>query len=387
MIFGLLGVNGAGKTTTFEMMSGMRTPSEGEVRLLGKDVMTDLEQCRNYIGYCPQFDCISPLLGVTDHLYLFGRIKGLIGADLEQAVEIKIKEMQLEKYRNRYAGTLSGGNKRKLSVAIALIGEPPIIFLDEPSTGMDPFARRFMWSVIDDVAERRKKSVVVLTTHSMEEGEALCSKIAIQVDGQFKCFGSVQQVKSTYGTGYEVAVKFKLVSGEQRLQALEHIRKSGFTQDLNDFLPRSFVDELTTCPDDKRERSKDRGGPFSHESAKVPFQVFMDWWILDDLVGALQDYLANVVSGQSVLVLEHHGLAARFRLPDLVDPAILPAMFDGLMSDGALHLDDFAVSQSTLEQIFNNFARKAADADSGKNGKPKWRCMPRPPCWHKSDTE
>ena len=104
------------------------------------------------------------------------------------------------------------GNKRKLSVGIALIGEPPIIFLDEPSTGMDPFARRFMWGVIDDVAEKRKKSVVVLTTHSMEEGEALCSKIAIQVDGQLNCFSSVQQVKGTYGTGYEVPMKCKPVS-------------------------------------------------------------------------------------------------------------------------------------------------------------------------------
>merc|ERR1719330_1440177 len=135
---------------------------------------------------------------------------------LEDAVEGKLEEMQLRMYVDRRSGTLSGGNKRKLSVAIALIGEPPIVFLDEPSTGMDPFARRFMWKVIDDVAERRKKSVVVLTTHSMEEGEALCSKIAIQVDGQLNCFGSVQQVKGRYGTGYEVPVKFKPLSDEIR---------------------------------------------------------------------------------------------------------------------------------------------------------------------------
>merc|ERR1712019_233674 len=97
---------------------------------------------------------------------------------------------------------------------MALIGEPPVIFLDEPSTGMDPFARRFMWGVIQDVAEKRKQSVVVLTTHSMEEAEALCSRIAIQVDGQLRCLGSAQQLKSQYGQGYEVSVKFASVEDD-----------------------------------------------------------------------------------------------------------------------------------------------------------------------------
>merc|ERR1719482_219401 len=110
-------------------------------------------------------------------------------------------------FTNTRAGSLSGGNKRKLSVAIATTAEPPMVFLDEPSAGMDPVARRFMWSVIQGIAERRKKSVVILTTHSMEEAEALCSRIAIQVDGRFRCLGTAQQIKHSYGKGLELNVR------------------------------------------------------------------------------------------------------------------------------------------------------------------------------------
>ena len=99
--------------------------------------------------------------------------------------------MDLTEYENVRANNLSGGNKRKLSVAIAMLGNPKVIFLDEPSTGMDPEARRFMWNVIDRVSTKTKKSSVVLTTHSMEEAEALCTRMAIMVNGEFRCLGSV----------------------------------------------------------------------------------------------------------------------------------------------------------------------------------------------------
>ena len=118
--------------------------------------------------------------------------------------------MDLKKFENIPAGTYSGGNKRKLSVAIAMVGNPPIVFLDEPSTGMDPGARRFMWNVISSIATERKQSSILLTTHSMEEAEALSTKIAIQVEGSLKCIGSVQHLKSKFGKGYEVEIKSNL---------------------------------------------------------------------------------------------------------------------------------------------------------------------------------
>lgn len=121
----------------------------------------------------------------------------------------KLNEMDLLRFEHIQSAQLSGGNKRKLSVAIAMIGNPPIVFLDEPSTGMDPEARRFMWNVISRIATQRKQSTVVLTTHSMEEAEALSTKIAIQVEGNLRCLGSVQHIKSKFGKGYEIESKLE----------------------------------------------------------------------------------------------------------------------------------------------------------------------------------
>ena len=147
---------------------------------------------------------------VEEHLVFYAKIKG-IPADLQNDyVQNSIIDLNLADHRNKPSGTLSGGNKRKLSVAIATLGNPPIILLDEPSAGMDPEARRFMWQVVAGISHRDKKSAVVLTTHSMEEAEALSTKMGIMVRGGiFKCFGSSQHIKNKFGTGYELEIKIK----------------------------------------------------------------------------------------------------------------------------------------------------------------------------------
>lgn len=127
-------------------------------------------------------------------------------------IERAIKDMDLTDYRNIRANNLSGGNKRKLSVASALLGNPPLVFLDEPSTGVDPQAKRFMWNIVSKISTLRKKSAVIITTHSMEEAEALCTKMGIMVGGEFKCFGSSTHIKDKYGTGYEMEVKIRTLS-------------------------------------------------------------------------------------------------------------------------------------------------------------------------------
>jgi ATP-binding cassette, subfamily A (ABC1), member 3 len=128
-------------------------------------------------------------------------------------IEKAITDLNLSDHRTKPAGTLSGGNKRKLSVAMAVLGNPPIILLDEPSAGMDPEARHFMWRVVARISQERKKSAVILTTHSMEEAEALSTKMGIMVTGGvFKCFGSSQHIKNKFGTGYEIEVKIKKVT-------------------------------------------------------------------------------------------------------------------------------------------------------------------------------
>merc|ERR1712079_337620 len=123
-------------------------------------------------------------------------------------IDNTIKQLNLKHHKDKEAGTLSGGNKRKLSVAMALIGNPPIILLDEPSAGMDPEARRFMWQVVEKISQRDKKSAVIITTHSMEEAEALCTKLGIMVrGGVFRCMGSTQHIKNKFAVGYEVEIK------------------------------------------------------------------------------------------------------------------------------------------------------------------------------------
>jgi ATP-binding cassette subfamily A (ABC1) protein 3 len=137
----------------------------------------------------------------------------------------------LEDHRKKPAGTLSGGNKRKVCVAQALVGSPPIILLDEPSAGMDPEARRFMWSVVAKIAQN-KTSAVVLTTHSMEEAEALSTKMGIMVKGGiFKCFGSAQHIRNKFGTGYVIELKIRSIEENDLWDLVKnHYDKNGVLQ-------------------------------------------------------------------------------------------------------------------------------------------------------------
>ncbi|XP_032129352.1 retinal-specific phospholipid-transporting ATPase ABCA4-like [Sapajus apella] len=146
------------------------------------------------MGYCPQFDAIDELLTGREHLYFYARLRGVPAEEIEKVADWSIKSLGLTVYADCLAGTYSGGNKRKLSTAIALIGCPPLVLLDEPTTGMDPQARRMLWNVIVSII--REGRAVVLTSHSMEECEALCTRLAIMVKGAFRCMGTIQHLKS-----------------------------------------------------------------------------------------------------------------------------------------------------------------------------------------------
>jgi ATP-binding cassette subfamily A (ABC1) protein 3 len=150
--FALLGVNGAGKSTTFKSLTADTEPSEGVITVAGYNITTEFEGARKLIGYCPQKDAIFPLMTVEEHLWFYARIKGIPSHLHNDIVEKAILELNLADHREKPAGTLSGGNKRKLSVAMATLGNPPIILLDEPSAGMDPEARRFMWTVVERIS-------------------------------------------------------------------------------------------------------------------------------------------------------------------------------------------------------------------------------------------
>ena len=175
-IFGLLGPNGAGKTTLISMLTGLYPPNSGNAWVAGYDIKSEISQVQLQMGVCPQFDLLWPDLTIMEHLNFYARLKGISSKDEKTKVESAINEVFLEKFKDFKARQLSGGMKRRLSVAISLVGQPKIIFLDEPTTGLDPENRRQLWDIL---VRARGKRAMVLTTHSMEEADVLCSRIGI----------------------------------------------------------------------------------------------------------------------------------------------------------------------------------------------------------------
>jgi len=206
--FGLLGVNGAGKTTTMRMITGDTEITRGDILVGGYSTHTNRDRARQRLGYCPQFDALPDKLTVRETVALYARIRGVSSDSVWSTVDSMIKRMCLEAHQYNLCENLSGGNKRKLSTALALIGAPDVVLLDEPSTGVDVGARRFLWEVIGDI--RRSGHAVVLTSHSMEECEVLCTRLTIMVHGQLRCLGSPTELKTKFGGGYTMAVKVNL---------------------------------------------------------------------------------------------------------------------------------------------------------------------------------
>ena len=212
--FGLLGLNGAGKSTTFKCITQEINPTYGEIFFDGIRTNENIETIINKFGYCPQYDAIFEYLTVYENLEFYARLKGVKRDYMTQIINNVIYELKLDEYLKKLAGNLSGGNKRKLAFAISLLCSPPILLLDEPSRGMDPESKRFIWSIIHKITTSAKKTSIILTTHSMEEAEALCKRIGIMVDGEFVCLGKVNEIKNKYGYGYELNIRIKPLTEE-----------------------------------------------------------------------------------------------------------------------------------------------------------------------------
>lgn len=207
-IFGLLGANGAGKTTLLKIVSGLELPSSGFAMINGFDVVNSRAAAQRSMGLCPQFDTLIERLTVRENLLLFGRVKGLSDDILIQVCDAFMITLNIKRYENKLIQQLSGGNRRKVSLAVALMGAPPTVYLDEPSTGLDPVASRLMWRLLSKVAQA-KKSAVVLTTHNMLECEAVCTRVGVMKLGELVCLGNTQHLRSVHGTGFllEISVR------------------------------------------------------------------------------------------------------------------------------------------------------------------------------------
>nr|XP_008122514.1 PREDICTED: ATP-binding cassette sub-family A member 1 [Anolis carolinensis] len=301
--FGLLGVNGAGKTSTFKMLTGDSDVTLGKAFLKGYSVVKDLQMVHQNMGYCPQFDAINSLLTGREHLTFYSRLRGVPENEIPGVVKWGLATLGLVQYADRLAGRYSGGNKRKLSTAIALIGAPPVIFLDEPTTGMDPQAKRFLWNCILGVI--RDGRSVVLTSHSMEECEALCTRMAIMVNGCFRCLGSVQHLKNRFGDGYTIILR---------------------------------VSDSETAP--------------------------LETLIRDSFPG--------------VVLKEKHHCTLQYQLPS--STCSLAKIFGTLAAHrNDYRIEDYSVSQTTLDQVFVHFAKEQSDgapaADRSETAPRPWRRM------------
>uniref|UniRef100_A0A8C7KJX0 P-type phospholipid transporter n=1 Tax=Oncorhynchus kisutch TaxID=8019 RepID=A0A8C7KJX0_ONCKI len=291
--FGLLGVNGAGKTTTFKMLTGDTDVSSGEASVTGHSILTNILDVHQNMGYCPQFDAIDDLLTGREHLHLYARLRGVPESEISRVADWAIQKLGLADYAGHTAGTYSGGNKRKLSTAIAMIGCPPLVLLDEPTTGMDPHSRRFLWNSIMSVIQDGR--AVVLTSHSMEECEALCTRLAIMVNGTFQCLGTIQHLKYKFGDGYVVTMKIQAST-------------PGCPPDLN------------------------------------PAEAFME----STFPGCVQR--------------EKHYNTLQYEIAS----SSLARIFQLVLANkDRLNIEDYTVSQTTLDQVFVNFAKQQSGEDDG----------------------
>ena len=201
--FGLLGFNGSGKTTTFRAITNEILYEKGTITLFGLDNQSQFNQLRPMIGYCPQENPLFDYMKVREIINFYLNLK-----HSTETVESICNMFDISQYLDTYWVNLSGGNKRKLTFAIALMNKPNLLLLDEPSTGVDPESRRIMWKIINDLSNTGHKYNMILTTHSIEEAEILCDRVSWLKRGNFVCIGIPEQLKLKYSNGYKMHIKF-----------------------------------------------------------------------------------------------------------------------------------------------------------------------------------
>ena len=196
IIFAFLGVNGAGKTTTIRMLNGLSKPTSGEAFVLGKSIRDELDAVKQISDISPQETSVAPNLTVKENLEFMAQIYGMDKETADKKVEELLNKFSLKEIEKSKAKTLSGGWQRRLSIAMALISEPKILFLDEPTLGLDVLARQELWNIL---RELKGSMTIILTTHYMEEAEELSDDVAVMVDGEIKARGTVKELKEITG--------------------------------------------------------------------------------------------------------------------------------------------------------------------------------------------
>mmetsp|Transcript_6465 Transcript_6465/g.11244 ORF Transcript_6465/g.11244 Transcript_6465/m.11244 type:complete len:1019 (+) Transcript_6465:115-3171(+) len=317
--FGLLGPNGAGKTTTLACLTGeLRPPTSGQVFIDGDEVTGEgMFRAYKKLGFCPQVDPLFPYLSGRNHLIFYGRLKGVPKNAAAAEADRLLRRLGFNaRDSEKTAETYSGGMKRKLSLAIALIGASDMLMLDEPSAAVDVGAKRHLWKVIKG---RGAHQTVVLTTHSMEEAEACCDRLTIQVLGQLRCLGSPLHLKNTYGSGYQL----ELIVGEDDMAG--PVQRSNSVNGDGTRVSFSRHDSVENTA--MRER--------------------------------LDEFVLGSLSPKATL-LEAHGPMSLYQLPPVgTDGMSLGKLFTSLRdAPSGLMIKEYNLAQPSLEQVFLKFARE-----------------------------
>lgn len=216
-ILSFLGHNGAGKTTTMSILTGLIPASSGTATIYDQDIHTDMDKIRTNLGWCPQHNVLFEKLTVEEHLLFFSKLKQVQNNQMKKNIENMLFDIGLTAKRNALVSTLSGGMKRKLSVAMAFVGDAKTIILDEPTAGVDPYARRAIWELL---IKLKRDRTILLSSHHMDEADILGDRIAIISNGQLKCCGTSLFLKTTFGDGYVLT----LVKHEPWLSSIEDVK-------------------------------------------------------------------------------------------------------------------------------------------------------------------
>lgn len=195
-LYALLGVNGAGKSTTIKMLSCLTLPSSGDAEVMGHSIVTESDRVKAVINVSPQETAVAPKLSVRENLELISRIYGADKTEARSRTDEMLDRLSMREIEKKRASTLSGGWQRRLSIAMALITQPEVLFLDEPTLGLDVLARRELWSLIEKL---KGKMTVILTTHYLEEAEILSDRIGIMAHGVLRAEGTAEELKAEAG--------------------------------------------------------------------------------------------------------------------------------------------------------------------------------------------
>ena len=373
--FGFIGGNGAGKSTTFKCLCKEIKPDKGLIKISQTDINDYAAQKKISIGYCPQFDSIFEHLTVEENLNFYGQLKGIKSYILKRLSEAIMRKLDLLKFRFHECYKLSGGNKRKLSVGISIMSQPDVIFMDEPSTGMDPYTRRLLLDLLNQGylknqnnknnkrKEECKQRAIILTTHSIEEVESLCDKIGILEGGKIESEkkGSINSVVQRHSKGIELNIEFKkptleflineykiverslnetLESKEEIKQFLSNIKKVSYYKLLNDnHLGRDIVYFLT----DKKRIKK---------STILVWVRYLD--LLYGLVEKIKKYFDIVICIN--YKLNNFILNIKNTIQDNKCDSYIFGIIEG--NKKIFQIEEYAYSLTTLETVFLQICNK-----------------------------